>query len=112
MGDGALIANSTGASNTAVGVSALRNNTTAAFNNTAVGHDALVDNNGNFNTAERLSGTSLATRLVTTNSAEGVPSAREQHEAGSSNIALGSKAGSQPHDWQQQHRDRRARSSG
>ena len=39
-----------GASNTAVGVSALRNNTTAVAN-TAVGHDALVRNNANDNTA-------------------------------------------------------------
>ena len=90
MGDGALIANSTGASNTAVGVSALRNNTTAAFN-TAVGHDALVDNNGNFNTASGFQAL-LSNTIGHDNSAGGFQ-ALANNTTGSSNIALGSKAG-------------------
>ena len=61
-----MIANTTGSQNTAVGVSALRNNTTGVGNiaigqdacsqprrqaNTGVGWSALVHNAGNFNTA-------------------------------------------------------------
>ncbi|SRR6266700_206969 len=50
MGDGALLNNINAASNTAVGVSALRNNT-IGIKNTAGGHDALLQNNNDFNTA-------------------------------------------------------------
>jgi hypothetical protein len=49
MGDGAMVANQSGASNVAVGVSALRNNTTGVAN-VAMGHDALVNNNAGLNT--------------------------------------------------------------
>jgi len=61
VGSGALSSNTTGNGNTADGLNAIPNNTTGNFN-TAIGAGALIDNNGDSNTALGY----LAGRNVTT----------------------------------------------
>jgi hypothetical protein len=107
MGEGAMIASTTASRNTAVGVSALRNNTTgfgniaigqdacnanqSANSNTGVGWSALTNNTGSTNTA--VGSTALANNTTGhDNIAEGFE-ALANNRSGSSNIALGSNAG-------------------
>jgi hypothetical protein len=106
MGEGAMLANTTGSQNTAVGVSALRNNTTGfgniaigqdacsqsqgGQNNTGVGWEALLHNAGNFNTANGASALSSNT-TGNDNTANGVD-ALSSNTLGDDNVASGLSA--------------------
>jgi hypothetical protein len=92
VGDSALANNTTGSANTATGYSALGINTTGN-QNTATGDDALFNNTtGSFNTANGFDALSLNTTGAH-NTASGY-SALDSNTTGGNNIAVGSLAGS------------------
>jgi hypothetical protein len=89
QGDDALINNTTGSGNTAIGWRSLFSNTDASFN-TAVGSGALVLNNGSFNTA--LGAAALLLDTTGGNNTAIGTNAMVFNDTGSSNTALGAFA--------------------